>query len=113
MTLRRADGRAPWVDLSDQVVLVSGAGRIHGIGYACAHQLGRLGARVVAPGWIGTGSSSERELAMGRATPVGRPGTPAEVATAVTFLAAPAASYVTGHVLVVDGGNSVQEEKGA
>ena len=65
----------------------------------------------VAPGWIATGSSTARERAMGRATPIGRPGTPAEVAAAVAFLAAPAASYVTGHLLVVDGGNSIQEEK--
>ena len=38
---------------------------------------------VVAPGWIATPSSSEHELAMGRPTPVGRPGTPAEVAALI------------------------------
>jgi NAD(P)-dependent dehydrogenase (short-subunit alcohol dehydrogenase family) len=36
--------------------------------------------------------------------PLGRPGTPTEVAHAVLFLAAPESSYVTGHVLTVDGG---------
>jgi 3-oxoacyl-[acyl-carrier protein] reductase len=40
-------------------------------------------------------------------TPMGRFGTPAEVAGAVLFLASPAARYVTGHTLVVDGGFSV------
>jgi 3-oxoacyl-[acyl-carrier protein] reductase len=67
----------------------------------------------VLPGWIATESSSEDELRAGRATPAGRPGTPDEVAACALFLASEEASYVTGAMLVVDGGNTLQEMKGA
>lgn len=68
-------------------------------------------ANAVAPGWIETPSSTEHELGMGRATPVGRSGTPDEVAAAVAGLAMPANGYTTGQLLVVDGANSIAEEK--
>jgi 3-oxoacyl-[acyl-carrier protein] reductase len=69
-------------------------------------------ANAVAPGWIETGSSDELELRAARATPAGRPGTPDEVAEVVAFLATPAAAYVCGASVVVDGGNTIQEVKG-
>jgi 3-oxoacyl-[acyl-carrier protein] reductase len=65
----------------------------------------------VAPGWIATGSATPAELEAGAATPVGRSGRPDEVAALVTFLATPDASYLTGQLLVVDGGNCLQESK--
>jgi 3-oxoacyl-[acyl-carrier protein] reductase len=65
----------------------------------------------VAPGWIETGSQTPHEYQQGLRTPIGRSATPGEVAAVVAFLACPASSYVTGQCLVVDGGNSIVEER--
>ena len=87
---------------------------IDGLMRSLAVELGPTGTTVnsVNPGWIETGSSLPEEIEAGRHTPVGRPGTPDEVAAAVVLLAAPEASYITGQTLVVDGGNIIQELKG-
>jgi 3-oxoacyl-[acyl-carrier protein] reductase len=85
-----------------------------GLTRALALELGPHGvtANSVAPGWIQTASSLPEEITAGEHTPVGRPGSPDEVAAVVAFLASRAASYLTGQSIVVDGGNSLQEFKG-
>ena len=68
-------------------------------------------ANCIGPGWIKTASSDEAEIIAGRYTPAGRPGTPEEVGHLAVFLASEEASYITGQLIVVDGGNTIQEFK--
>jgi NAD(P)-dependent dehydrogenase (short-subunit alcohol dehydrogenase family) len=83
--------------------------------WSLAYELGAAGIRVnaIAPGLIETKFAASivqnealRNHVIGR-TPAGRHAQPVEVAGAAVFLASDAASYVNGHVMVVDGGGNI------
>lgn len=65
----------------------------------------------VLPGWIHTEAISDNEKANGASVPLGRGGTADEVASLVAYLASTESSYLTGQAIVIDGGNSIKEER--
>jgi len=88
---------------------------IVGMSRAIAIESAKKGVTVncVLPGWIATASQTEAEAQGGANTPIGRGGTAEEVASMNVFLVSERASYITGQTFVVDGGNTIQEYKGA
>jgi 3-oxoacyl-[acyl-carrier protein] reductase len=65
----------------------------------------------IAPGWIDTRDSAERRDGLESIIPLKRLGTAAEVANLALFLASDEASYMTGHLIIIDGGLHIPEIK--
>jgi 3-oxoacyl-[acyl-carrier protein] reductase len=84
---------------------------LEGFARSLARELGPRGIRVnaVAPGFLETDLSAtlsaENRARIARRTALGRLGLPADIVGAVGFLTSPAAGFITGQVLTIDGGN--------
>ncbi len=115
--LRLKRGRI--VFISSVVGLLGSAGQVNyaaskaglvGMARSLARELGArsITANVVAPGFIETDMTGvltdEQKATIKQQVPLGRYASPDEIAGAVTWLASPAATYVTGAVIPVDGG---------
>lgn len=95
-----------------QVSYAASKGALLGLTTQFARELGPLGVRVnaLAPGFIETEMIEgllSRPFVRGAfigATPMRRLGTTADIAAATLFLASPASSFVTGHVMLINGG---------
>ena len=87
---------------------------VEGLTKSAALEVAASGVRVnaVAPGPTDTGmldrftGTPERKATLKGGVPLGRIGTPAEIAAAVLFLATPGAAFITGQILTVDGGKT-------
>ena len=115
--LRARSGRM--IFISSVVGLTGSAGQVNyaasksglvGLARSIARELGSrsITANVVAPGFVDTdmtaGLGEKRHQEILGQVPLGRLASPAEVASAVTWLAADASAYITGAVIPVDGG---------
>jgi 3-oxoacyl-[acyl-carrier protein] reductase len=115
--LRARQGRI--VLISSVVGLLGSGGQVNyaasksgliGMARSLARELGSRGitVNVVAPGFVETDMTADlpedRRAEIARSVPLGRMATADEVAGVVTWLASPAAAYITGAVIPVDGG---------
>jgi 3-oxoacyl-[acyl-carrier protein] reductase len=99
--------------LRGQVAYTAAKAGLVGMARTLAAEWGRHGIRcnVVMPGLIGTPKVQALpepvKEAMAGALPLGRIGAPAEIAGTIAFLLSPAAAYITGTVIRVDGGHGL------
>jgi NAD(P)-dependent dehydrogenase (short-subunit alcohol dehydrogenase family) len=110
VNISSTDGLFAERHLSDYATSKAG---MHGLTRAMAYDLANYGITVnaVAPGWIRTPMSEQylsEQIMSGeeKVTPVGRIGLPYDIATGVAWLVDPDSSYVSGAIIVIDGGQT-------
>ncbi|MDH2430135.1 SDR family oxidoreductase [Sphaerisporangium sp. TRM90804] len=115
----RAAGGGRIVNVGSEVVdlgnadyghYVSAKAAMHGLTRSWARELGPLGITVntVEPGWIPVERHAGEDVSEYRQqVPLGHMGVPADVAEAVAFLSSPAARFITGQRLAVNGGRTM------
>ena len=95
---------------SDLSVYAATKAGLEGFARSLAREVGPRGIRVnaLAPGFLETdlsaSLSTENRGRIARRTALGRLGTTADVVGAIDFLTGPAAAFITGQVLTIDGG---------
>jgi len=104
----------PVVANPDEAVYCAAKAGVLGMTRGLALDVAKHGITVnaVGPGGVATGAQVEGEDVGGDNTPLKRSARPEEIARVICFLASDDASYVTGQLVVVDGGNTIQEYKG-
>jgi len=115
--MKERNGRI--ISITSVVGLMGNAGQVNyaaakagviGLTKSIARELAsrNITANAVAPGFIDTdmtrGLPEEQKQALLKQIPAGRLGSPEDIAEAVAFLASPAAAYITGQTLSVNGG---------
>ncbi len=101
----------PWLDRSEQdgssnVAYGASKAGVHAVTFFLAKELAADGITVnsVSPGPIATRMTENASPRLGEIVPVGRMGTPEEVADAILFLAGESSGFVTGETLDINGG---------
>ena len=106
-------GSIPWPEISPYTVSKAG---VNMLTRAMARELApyRIRVNAVAPGIVKAGVAGRQLVEepayaarVAKVIPLGEPGTPVEIAQAVVYLCSPAAAYMTGTILLLDGGCSL------
>lgn len=103
----------PVMAMRNQPVYATAKAALIGLSKSIALDEAKYGVtcNAILPGWIATDSISESEKTQGLSVPMGRGGRAEEIASAVAWLASVEASYITGQSIIIDGGNSIMEER--